>query len=267
MSPISIIYENNEIYLINKPAGVPVQGGEGIAHPLDDEFSKQVGFRVHLVHRLDKETAGILIVAKTSEAAAKWIKLIAGPLVSKEYTAICIGEPVVNGKKASSGTIKGVVEAHGREQSAETHFVVEKTAVVSAPVAAVTVPEVEQNGVPVASKKVAQPKPATLLQTTAPVASKDAVPSKPVTLSLLHITLGTGRMHQIRIQLAGAKAPIAADDMHGDFKANKLLRKVGIKRLQLAAVKLTIPLDGKQQTFTIPLPEHMQQTVDSYFSK
>lgn len=247
MSPISIIYENNEIYLVNKPAGVPVQGGEGIAHPLDDEFSKQVGFRVHLVHRLDKETAGILIVAKTSEAAAKWIKLIAGPLVSKEYTAICIGEPVVNGKKAASGTIKGVVEAHGREQSAETHFVVEKTATVTSPalLAHETVP-------PAAG---------------AATAATNVPSSKPVTLSLLHITLGTGRMHQIRIQLAGAKAPIAADDMHGDFKANKLLRKAGIKRLQLAAVKLTIPVDGKQRTFTIPLPEHMQQTVDTFFAQ
>ena len=223
MTPISILFENDEIFLINKPAGVPVQGGEGIAHPLDDAFSKQVGFRVHLVHRLDKETAGILIVAKTSEAAAKWIKLIAGPLVSKEYRAICIGEPLVNGKKVPSGTIRGIVEAHGREQSAETHFVVEKTASV--------------------------------------------VAESPVTISLLHITLGTGRMHQIRIQLAGAKAPIAADDMHGDFKINKILRKAGIKRLQLAAVKLTIPLEGKQRTFTIPLPEHMQQTVDAYFSQ
>ena len=247
MSPISIIYENNEIYLVNKPAGVPVQGGEGIAHPLDDEFSKQVGFRVHLVHRLDKETAGILIVAKTSEAAAKWIKLIAGPLVSKEYTAICIGEPVVNGKKAASGTIKGVVEAHGREQSAETHFVVEKTATVASPALLAHETVSPADGVSVAAANVPS--------------------SKPVTLSLLHITLGTGRMHQIRIQLAGAKAPIAADDMHGDFKANKLLRKAGIKRLQLAAVKLTIPVDGKQRTFTIPLPEHMQQTVDAFFAK
>lgn len=229
MTPLSILYEDNEIYLLNKPAGVPVQGGEGISHPLDDEFSKQIGYRIHLVHRLDKETAGILIVAKTGEAAAKWIKLIAGSSVSKEYAAICIGEPIVNGKKMHSGTIKGIVEAHGREQSAETHFVVEKTA------------------------------------TFTPGGAEAAVNAPPVTLSLLHITLGTGRMHQIRIQLAKSSAPIAADDQHGDFKANKVLRKCGIKKLQLAAVKLTIPVQGAPRTFTIALPDHMQQTVDSFF--
>jgi len=220
MSPFTILFENSEIYLINKPAGVPVQGGEGISHPLDDEFSKQVGYRIHLVHRLDKETAGILIVAKTSEAAAKWIKLIGGPLVSKEYAAVCIGRPVVNGKTPDSGTIRGVVEAHGREQSAETHFSVVKTA---------------------------------------------RIPDTELSISLLSITLGTGRMHQIRIQLAKSKAPIAADDMHGDFKANKVLRKQGIKRLQLAAVKLTIPVDGSPRVFTIPLPEHMQAVADTFF--
>src|SRR5574344_650903 len=234
MTPFAILYEDNEIYLLNKPAGVPVQGGQGIVHSLDDDFSAQVGYRIHLVHRLDKETAGILIVAKTGEAAAKWMKLIAGPLVQKEYTAICIGEPVLNGKKAQSGTIKGIVEAHGREQSAETHFVVEKVIAVDA----------------------AGTQNAAAGTQTAP---------KPIKLSLLHITLGTGRMHQIRIQLAKSGAPIAADDQHGDFKANKALRKAGIKRLQLAAVKLTIPVEGRQRTFTIPLPEHMNRTVEQFF--
>ena len=254
MTPFAILYEDNEIYLINKPAGVAVQGGEGIAHPLDDELSAQVGYRIHLVHRLDKETAGILIVAKTSEAAAKWIKLVAGPLVSKQYTAICIGEPVVNGRTAKSGTIKGIVEAHGREQSAETHFVVDKVIAVDAggTSAAVTA----TGGTPTGS---------TLTGCT-PTGGTPIVP-KPIKLSLLHITLGTGRMHQIRIQLAKSGAPIAADDQHGDFKANKVLRRVGIKRLQLAAVQLTVPIAGSPRTFTIPLPEHMQRTVDDLFLK
>jgi len=58
MQKILVVYENDEIFLINKPAGVSVQGGEGVAHPLDVEFSRQAGFKVHLVHRLDKETCG-----------------------------------------------------------------------------------------------------------------------------------------------------------------------------------------------------------------
>lgn len=83
MKTISVIYENDEIILVNKEAGVSVQGGAGIAHPLDEELPKQLGCRIHLVHRLDKETAGILIVAKNPSAAAKWTKLIQTEQVQK----------------------------------------------------------------------------------------------------------------------------------------------------------------------------------------
>ena len=61
---------------INKSAGISVQGGKGITHPLDLELSMQLGYKIFLVHRLDKETAGLMIVAKSPKAAAKWINLI-----------------------------------------------------------------------------------------------------------------------------------------------------------------------------------------------
>lgn len=220
MSPFSILFENSEILLVNKPNGVPVQGGQGIFHPLDEELSKQLGFKIHLVHRLDKETSGILMVAKTPQAASKWTKLIGAKEVSKEYSAICLGYPVVNGKAKPSGTIKSTVTAHGREQEATLHFKVEASKEIS-------VPESE----------------------------------KKVTLSFVRIRLGTGRMHQIRIQMAQAGSPLAADDQHGDFRQNKLLRKLGVKKLCLAATSLTIPLNGKNETFTAALPPHMEKAL------
>ena len=74
-------------------------------------------------------------------------------------------------------------------------------------------------------------------------------------MSHIHLTLATGRMHQIRIHLAKAGFPIAADDKYGNFKANKELKKLcGIKRLQLFSSKLTIPSTGsKSMAFTIPV--------------
>ena len=73
-----------------------------------------------------------------------------------------------------------------------------------------------------------------------------------VPLCLIKLQLETGRMHQIRIHLAKQGCPIAGDDQHGNFKMNKLLKKVcKIKRLQLAAVRLTIPLDGKERIFEV----------------
>lgn len=231
MREIPVLFEDDEIFVINKPAGVAVQGGEGIAHPLDEEFSRQVGFKVHLVHRLDKETCGLMVIAKNPKAASKWIDLIASKQVQKEYTAICFNEPLVNGKKVKSGTISGsVVRKNGkneREQNAVTNFTVE---------------EVFTREVPVFSENP----------------EEEVSKLIPLTFSKIHLKLGTGRMHQIRIHLASVASPICGDDKHGNFKLNKIAKKtLKIKNLLLCSSKLTIPTgDGKSQTFQIELPDY-----------
>ena len=84
MKQIDILFENDQILVINKPCGIAVQGGEGIAHPLDKELPAQLGYPVYLVHRLDRDTAGLMIVAKSPLYAAQWTKMIGGKLVRKE---------------------------------------------------------------------------------------------------------------------------------------------------------------------------------------
>ena len=121
MNPIPIIYQNEEIFIINKKAGMPVQGGEKISHPLDEELAKQVGQKVYLVHRLDKDTAGLMIVAKTPAAASKWAKLIGSKEVKKEYIAICAGT-----LKQKKGEITEDIIQHGQTKRAVTHYQVEK---------------------------------------------------------------------------------------------------------------------------------------------
>ncbi len=215
---IPVIYEDDDILLVDKPAGMAVQGGAGVAHPLDDVLSRQVGYQVHLVHRLDRETGGLLVVAKHPAAAREWIALIAGKRVQKTYTAYCFGVPELHGKSARAGTITAPVTAHGREQAAVTQFLVEQT---------VRIP---------------------------PGDGMDAL-----TVSRLRLVLGTGRMHQIRIHLAQVRCPIVADDRHGDFRLNRAAKKsLRAKTLCLAATRITIPLGGKQRTFFVSLPPHMQ---------
>ena len=121
MNPIPIIYQNSEIFIINKKAGMPVQGGEKITHSLDEEFAKQVGQKVYLVHRLDKDTSGLMIVAKTPQAAAKWTKLIGSKEVKKEYIAVCAGS-----LKQKKGEITEDIIQHGQSKRAVTHYQVEK---------------------------------------------------------------------------------------------------------------------------------------------
>ena len=205
MNDIPIIYQNSEIFIINKKAGMPVQGGEKIAHSLDEEFAKQVGQKVYLVHRLDKDTSGLMLVAKTPAAASKWTKLIGSKQVQKEYIAVCTG--TINPKQ---GEISEDIIQHGQSRRAVTHYKVEKEW------------KIEREG------------------------------EAPVQMCQIRLQLETGRMHQIRIHLAKQGCPIAGDDQHGNFKINKILRKVaGIKHLQLCSAKLTLPIDGKPQTWTL----------------
>lgn len=220
MTKIEIIYQNEQILIINKPYGMSVQGGVGIKYSLDEELAKQLGYKVYLVHRLDKETSGLMVVAKNPTAANKWISLISSKQVQKEYTAICFGVPIINGKKTLKGTITDTVEKSGKKLSAVTHFTVEET------------------------KDIV-------------IEETQDFPAETLAISRLHLTLGTGRMHQIRIHLAKSQCPIIADDKHGNFKQNKKANKfLKIKKLQLASTKLTLPLNNKTQTFTIKLPDH-----------
>lgn len=213
MNQITILYENSEIYIVNKPAGVSVQGGAGVKHPLDEILSRQVGQKVFPVHRLDKDTAGILVVAKNHNSASKWTKLFSGKQnsksqrIKKKYAAFCIGE-----FPKSAGTISEQIFEHGQNKDAVTNYEVE-----------------------------------------------DKYQCGEIAISKVRLLLETGRMHQIRIHLAKIGCPIIGDDKHGNFRMNKILRKeFGAKNLMLAAVSLSLPIDEKQQIFTVQLPSHME---------
>lgn len=214
MHNINIIHEDSEIYIINKPAGIASQGGEKVTSSIDTVFAEQVGQKIYLVHRLDKDTSGLMIIAKNPIAANKWTKLISSKSVKKEYLAICVGS-----LKNKQGIIKEDLIQHGAQKQAITHYSVEKEWNV----------QVEEEN---------------------------------LTFSLVRLILETGRMHQIRIHLAKQNCPIIADDQHGNFKLNKLLKKhLKIKKLMLAAVKLTIPNPKNTDIYQIQLPEHMADFI------
>ncbi len=214
MNLVPILYENEEIYVINKPAGLAVQGGQGVAHSLDEKFAKQVGQKVYLVHRLDKDTYGLMIVAKSPAAASKWTKLIGSKVAVKEYIAVCAGT-----LKQKKGVIREDVIQHGETKAAVTNYEVEKEWDL-------VIPADEEKG---------------------------TVESK-IKMSQIRLKLETGRMHQIRIHLAKQGCPIAGDDQHGNFKINKLLKKYHkIKALQLVSQKLIIPVDEQQMIFEISI--------------
>jgi RluA family pseudouridine synthase len=92
-----VIAEDAQLIAFNKPAGLAVQGGSGVMRSLEDlleAFAKSNGKKPRLVHRLDRETSGVIIAARTKPAAAFFSEAFAGRDVEKTYLAIvCGGAP------------------------------------------------------------------------------------------------------------------------------------------------------------------------------
>jgi 23S rRNA pseudouridine955/2504/2580 synthase len=205
--PLPVIYEDSEIIVIDKPAGLAVQGGAGIKRSVDTVLAAQTGGKVYPVHRLDKDTSGVLIVARSAEAAAKWTQLIGSDKIRKEYIALCIGSP------PDQGTLSAAVTQKGESRDARTGY----TVIERFPEAA---------------------------------------------LALVRFRLYTGRTHQIRIQAAGARFPIAADDKYGDFAKNReLARTRGIKKLQRHSARTVVTTEGRPHPLEAPLPPPMEATL------
>ncbi len=119
---IPVVYQNQEIILIDKRAGLSSQGGAGVGRSVDVDLSEQLGQKIYLCHRLDKETSGLLLCAKSPSAANKWSRLVGEKSVKKEYKALCFGLP-----KDKSGKITLPINEKGGPKSALTFYELEKS--------------------------------------------------------------------------------------------------------------------------------------------
>lgn len=92
----AVIYRDDQLIVLNKPPGLPVQGGPGITHHLDVllDALRFGGDRPRLVHRLDRDTSGVLILARSPGVAAKLAAFFRGRSVEKTYWAVVAGRPV-----------------------------------------------------------------------------------------------------------------------------------------------------------------------------
>jgi len=220
---IEILYDDCNCIIVNKPAGLAVQGGEGVKTSLDKlllEHFREKGETPLLVHRLDKDTSGVLLAAKGRDAANRFSKIFDGRSEKerkavKLYIAVCAGCPA-----QSEGIIKDELKIRGDVKKSETKYKVIKTSALQL------------------NDSVILPK-----------------------YSVLELELGTGRMHQIRRHLAMNSAPILGDDKYGDFSLNKKLRKeTGLKRMLLHASRLIIKEEFNIDV-NAPLPEYFNAYV------
>lgn len=114
---IACLYEDEDILVLDKPPGLAVQPGAEVKTSLLDAVERDYGFKPFLVHRLDKETTGLIIVARTSRAANIWTKAIGSREVEKSYRAVTGGLP-----PKESGRLTGAIVLRGEAVEADTGY-------------------------------------------------------------------------------------------------------------------------------------------------
>jgi 23S rRNA pseudouridine955/2504/2580 synthase len=218
-----ILYEDDDVFVFNKPFGLAVQGGSGLTRHIDGmlpALASRRGDIPRLVHRLDRDTTGVLVVARTRKAAADLGAAFRARTTKKIYWALCAGVPRVKQGRISTFLAKGEDE-HGDQKM----------------------------------KVVNQGGDATHSLTYYAVVDQSAQK-----LSWLSLRPVTGRTHQLRVHTAEMGHPIVGDPKY--FNVENWELPGGIqKRLHLHARRIVMPLpSGKTLDVTAPLPQHMQQT-------
>ena len=225
--PLSILFEDEHLIVVDKPAGLVVHPAAGnldgtlvnaLLHHCREQLSGIGGVaRPGIVHRIDKDTSGLLVVAKTDAAHLGLAEQFAAHSIERAYRAVCAGHP-----RPPQGTVRGAIARssanrkkmalveEGRGKHAVTHY--------------------------------------RTLQTLDHATD-------------LECTLETGRTHQVRVHLASIGHPLLGDPVYGRTPAaiRPLLARLGFRRQALHAVRLGFdhPVTGRQHRFKSPLPVDM----------
>jgi 23S rRNA pseudouridine955/2504/2580 synthase len=219
-----LIHEDAAVYVFDKPAGLAVQGGSGVARHVDgmlEALRNKKGEKPRLVHRLDRDTSGVLVVARSRLAAMKLAEAFRGRDAQKTYWALVKGVPKKREDRISTWLVKEQtrdgdrmrVAKHGEEGAdhAISHYRI-----------------VEQAG---------------------------------QSLSWLEMEPYTGRTHQLRVHAAYIGCPIIGDPKYFEADTNWEFPGGLQNRLHLHARRIVIPHpQGGVLDVTAPLPPHMRQS-------
>jgi len=234
--PLEIVYEDDDLAVVNKPAGMMVHAGAGatedarnrgtLVNALLHHFKMLSGVggetRPGIVHRLDRATSGMIVIAKNDEAHRKLAAQFAKREVKKTYIALVHGW-----LKEERGTISSSIS---RDRLRRTRM------------------------------------------TTRRSGGREAITDYTVTkrlqsphgkFTLLAVRIGTGRTHQIRVHLASLGHPVVGDTLYGAPREIRGREKetISLARNYLHAAKLELkqPSNGHALSFEAPLPEELQR--------
>ena len=227
----NILYEDNDIIVVHKPAGIATQtarlGQQDMVSELKNYLAKNRGTKqstdrgqgepyLGVVHRLDQPVSGILVFAKNKEAAASLSKQVTNGTVQKFYYAVVLGEP-----SEKQGRLENYLYKDGKTN----------LSMIVKP----DFPEAKE-----AALEFQWVKTLVALEADQEV-------------SLMRIQLLTGRHHQIRVQMSHAGMPLLGDAKYGSEESRAFDRQVGCKNVALCAYKLSFkhPKSAEKMDFEI----------------
>ena len=222
----SIVFEDKALLAVNKPSGLATHGGSGISHGLIEALrALRPGEPLELVHRLDRDTSGVILVAKKRSALLELQQLMRGGEddegPGKKYLALLVGR-VPNGTLTVDRPLEKSLLQGGERRV-----------------------RVDPAG--------------------KPSVSHFKVIERLAGHSFCEVRIETGRTHQIRVHAAHLGHPVAGDDKYGDEEANKRLsQQVGLKRLFLHAASIEFALEKGSKPYLInaPLSDDLKAVLD-----
>lgn len=243
--PLDIVYEDELLMVVNKPAGMVVHPGNGnytgtLVNALayyfrDDPLYSPEDPNVGLVHRIDKDTSGLLVVAKRPEAKTYLAKQFFDKTSERTYKALVWGSMPEN-----AGTIVGNIGRDPRDRTRMTVFP----------------PNSEEGKYAVTHYQVVEPFAFT---------------------TLIACRLETGRTHQIRAHMKSINHPLFSDEKYGGSEilrgrptsaylsfARKLLELCPRQALHAETLGFTHPSTGEMMRFQVPMPQDMQLLIEAW---
>ncbi len=218
----TIVHQDDNMLVIGKPSGMAVHGGSGLSFGVIEALrASRPNETLELAHRLDRDTSGLLLVARNRSALRILHELLRDGQVEKRYLTLVKGSWDLGTK-----LIDAPLLTHTRVGGERTV-------------------RVAPNG-----------KPSTT--TFAPVDFFGA------RATLLDVTLGTGRTHQIRVHAAYTNHPVSGDDKYGDREHNAAMQEMGLGRIFLHSQSLSFEWPGSQKNyaFSLPLPPDLSQVLE-----
>jgi len=228
--PIQIIYGDDDLVILNKPAGMIVHPGNGQAsgtlvnallHHLEDLSGIGGELRPGIVHRLDRGTSGVMVVAKNDEAHRELARQFHDREVEKEYVAL----------------VWGVVQAGKRIDTA------------------------------IGRDPVHRKKMSTRARRSREAVTRITKARQLPGVTFVHVAIHTGRTHQIRVHLSTIGHPVVGDVLYGGVRRRVPKDLQPVQRLErpfLHSWRLAFkhPADGRKLVFSSPIPEDLQLILD-----